>query len=114
MQAHRLAPPDMICNGKFLVQSIVVPAGTTDKDFSSSLAPSEDVEDSKMVKSEEVRPANDVEYKTMKDVEEPTMEVEHKRPKNAEEPAKDVEHETMKYEEEPAKLSELKSTAKPG
>ncbi|GFY94825.1 hypothetical protein Acr_10g0002100 [Actinidia rufa] len=77
-------------------------------------APPEDVEDSKMVKSEEVRPANDVEYKTMKDVQELATDVEHKRTKDADEPAKDVEHETMKYEEESAKLSELKSTAKPG
>ncbi|GFY94828.1 vamp/synaptobrevin-associated protein 27-2 [Actinidia rufa] len=154
MQAHRLAPPDMICNDKFLVQSTVVPSGTTDEDITSSLfakdagryveenklkvilvsppnypalsalngtfkqAPPEDVEDSKMEKSEEVRPAKDVEYKTLKDVQEPATDVEHKRTKDAEEPAKDVEHETMKYEEElklgtdieemKLKLSELK------
>ena len=81
-------------------------------------APPEDVEGSKMEKSEEVRPAKDVEYKTMKDVQEPATAVEHKRTKDSEEPAKDVEHETMKDEEElklgtdieemKSKLSELK------
>ncbi|XP_057496701.1 vesicle-associated protein 2-2-like [Actinidia eriantha] len=60
----------------------------------------EDIEDSKMEKSEEVRPAKDVEYKTMKDVEEPAMDIEHKQTKDAEEPVKHVEHETMIDEEE--------------
>ncbi|CAL5330371.1 unnamed protein product [Camellia sinensis] len=32
MQAQKLAPPDMICKDRFLVQSTVVPAGTTDED----------------------------------------------------------------------------------
>ncbi|PSS19621.1 Vesicle-associated protein 2-2, N-terminally processed like [Actinidia chinensis var. chinensis] len=154
MQAHRLAPPDMICNDKFLVQSTVVPSGTTDEDITSSLfakdagryveenklkvilvsppnypalsplngtfkqVPPEDVEGSKMEKSEEIRPAKDVEYKTMKDVQEPATDVEHKQTKDAEVPAKGVEHETMKDEEElklgtdieemKLKLSELK------
>ncbi|XVF30872.1 hypothetical protein REPUB_Repub16aG0095100 [Reevesia pubescens] len=36
MQAQREAPPDMICRDKFLIQSTVVPAGTTDEDISSS------------------------------------------------------------------------------
>ncbi|KAI8025983.1 Vesicle-associated protein 2-2 [Camellia lanceoleosa] len=32
MQAQKLAPPDMICKDRFLVQSTVVPAGTKDED----------------------------------------------------------------------------------
>ena len=63
-------------------------------------APPEDVEGSKMEKSEEVRPEKDVEYKTMKDVEEPAKDIKHKRTKDVEEPVKDVEHETMIDEEE--------------
>lgn len=33
MQAHRSLPPDMSCKDKFLIQSTVVPAGTTDEDI---------------------------------------------------------------------------------
>ncbi|OMO58011.1 Major sperm protein [Corchorus capsularis] len=36
MQAQREAPPDMICKDKFLIQSTVVHAGTTDEDISSA------------------------------------------------------------------------------
>ncbi|KAK6289043.1 hypothetical protein POUND7_000584 [Theobroma cacao] len=36
MQAQREAPPDMICRDKFLIQSTIVPAGTTDEDITSA------------------------------------------------------------------------------
>ncbi|CAJ1962263.1 unnamed protein product [Sphenostylis stenocarpa] len=37
MQAQRSAPPDLNCKDKFLVQSAVVPFGTTEDDISSDL-----------------------------------------------------------------------------
>ncbi|KAL0558399.1 hypothetical protein IC582_002963 [Cucumis melo] len=37
MQGQQLAPPDMLCKDKFLIQSTVVPADTTDGDIISSL-----------------------------------------------------------------------------
>lgn len=37
MQGQQLAPPDMLCKDKFLIQSTVVPADTTDGDIVSSL-----------------------------------------------------------------------------
>ncbi|XP_038878363.1 vesicle-associated protein 1-2-like isoform X2 [Benincasa hispida] len=37
MQAQTLAPPDMLCKDKFLIQSTVVPADTTDVDITSTL-----------------------------------------------------------------------------
>lgn len=37
MQAQKLAPPDMVCKDKFLVQSAVVPEGTTDEDINASM-----------------------------------------------------------------------------
>ncbi|CAK9328324.1 unnamed protein product [Citrullus colocynthis] len=37
MQAQKLAPPDMLCKDKFLIQSTVVPADTADEDITSSL-----------------------------------------------------------------------------
>lgn len=37
MQAQRTAPPDFNCKDKFLVQSAVVAAGTTEDDISSDL-----------------------------------------------------------------------------
>ncbi|PSS10177.1 Vesicle-associated protein 2-2, N-terminally processed like [Actinidia chinensis var. chinensis] len=37
MQAQKVAPPDMICKDKFLVQCTVVSAGTTDEDINSSM-----------------------------------------------------------------------------
>ncbi|KAK7412603.1 hypothetical protein VNO78_04092 [Psophocarpus tetragonolobus] len=37
MQAQRTAPPDLNCKDKFLVQSAVVPFGTTEDDISSHL-----------------------------------------------------------------------------
>ncbi|XVF56958.1 hypothetical protein PTKIN_Ptkin06aG0162900 [Pterospermum kingtungense] len=36
MQAQREAPPDMICKDKFLIQSTVVPEGTSDEDITSA------------------------------------------------------------------------------
>ncbi|XWS58492.1 hypothetical protein CRYUN_Cryun08bG0038900 [Craigia yunnanensis] len=36
MQAQREAPPDMICRDKFLIQSTVVPAGTSAEDITSA------------------------------------------------------------------------------
>ncbi|KAG2727237.1 hypothetical protein I3843_01G144900 [Carya illinoinensis] len=35
MQAQRVAPPDMQCKDKFLIQSTVVPFGTTEEDLTS-------------------------------------------------------------------------------
>ncbi|KAI8021681.1 Vesicle-associated protein 2-2 [Camellia lanceoleosa] len=43
MQAQRVAPPDMICKDKFLVQSTVVPAGTSDDDITPSIFAKDDV-----------------------------------------------------------------------
>ncbi|XP_028793493.1 vesicle-associated protein 2-2 isoform X1 [Neltuma alba] len=37
MQAPKEAPADMACKDKFLIQSIIVPVGTTSEDISSSL-----------------------------------------------------------------------------
>lgn len=37
MQAQRAAPPDMICKDKFLIQTTVVPVGTTEEMIISSL-----------------------------------------------------------------------------
>jgi hypothetical protein len=37
MQAQRLAPPDMQCKDKFLVQSIVAPSGITVKDVTGDM-----------------------------------------------------------------------------
>ncbi|PON88253.1 Vesicle-associated membrane-protein-associated protein [Trema orientale] len=37
MQAQRIAPPDLQCKDKFLIQSTVVPAGTTEEDITSEL-----------------------------------------------------------------------------
>lgn len=37
MQAQRTAPPDLHCKDKFLVQSAVVPKGTTEDEISSDL-----------------------------------------------------------------------------
>ncbi|KAG5244925.1 vesicle-associated protein [Salix suchowensis] len=36
MQAQKVAPPVMVCKDKFLIQSTVVPVGTTEKDITSS------------------------------------------------------------------------------
>ncbi|CAL5339645.1 unnamed protein product [Camellia sinensis] len=43
MQAQRVAPPDIICKDKFLVQSTVVPAGTSDDDITPSIFAKDDV-----------------------------------------------------------------------
>ncbi|XP_047319411.1 vesicle-associated protein 2-2 [Impatiens glandulifera] len=37
MQAQRVAPTDLVCKDKFLVQCAVVPEGTTDDDITSSM-----------------------------------------------------------------------------
>lgn len=37
MQAQKEAPPDMQCRDKFLVQSVIVPNGTTDKDLNQEM-----------------------------------------------------------------------------
>lgn len=37
MQAQKEAPADMVCKDKFLIQSTIVPTGTTDEDITSSL-----------------------------------------------------------------------------
>ena len=37
MQAQREAPPDMQCKDKFLVQSVVAPAGITVKDVTGDM-----------------------------------------------------------------------------
>lgn len=37
MQEQTMAPTDMLCKDKFLIQSIVVPADTTDEDITSGL-----------------------------------------------------------------------------
>lgn len=37
MQAQREAPPDMMCRDKFLIQSTVVPVGTSDEDITASM-----------------------------------------------------------------------------
>ena len=37
MQAQRTAPPDMVCKDKFLIQSTIVPVGTTDEDITPSM-----------------------------------------------------------------------------
>jgi len=42
MQAQKLAPPDMVCKDKFLVQSTVVPEGTTDEDINASMFAKDD------------------------------------------------------------------------
>uniref|UniRef100_A0A5B6YKK0 Putative vesicle-associated protein 2-2 n=1 Tax=Davidia involucrata TaxID=16924 RepID=A0A5B6YKK0_DAVIN len=157
MQAHRLAPPDMICKDKFLVQSTVVPVGTTNDDITSSMfakgvgkyvedskmrvilispphspvlspingtlkpvpiyeasilkddAPStfesfilpktvtENVEESKIENGEELKPAKDVEFNIMKDVEELKL-------------VKDIEEMRSKLNELESKLSEAEVT----
>ncbi|XP_022143133.1 vesicle-associated protein 2-2-like [Momordica charantia] len=37
MQAQRAAPPDMLCKDKFLIQSTIVPSGTTEEDITASM-----------------------------------------------------------------------------
>ncbi|XVF38627.1 hypothetical protein REPUB_Repub20aG0118700 [Reevesia pubescens] len=37
MQAQRVAPPDLICKDKFLIQSTVVPFGTAEEDITSEM-----------------------------------------------------------------------------
>jgi hypothetical protein len=36
MQAPKVAPPDLICRDKFLVQSTAVPEGTKEEDVTSN------------------------------------------------------------------------------
>ncbi|KAA8536936.1 hypothetical protein F0562_029414 [Nyssa sinensis] len=168
MQAQRVAPPDMLCKDKFLIQSTIVPVGTTDKDVTPSMFAKDDgkyveeskmrvmlvspphspvlspingtlkpmpayessilkdqvlskiesltlchtvtpnAEESKMENGAELKPAKDVEFKAMKDVEEPELkpatDVEFNAMKDVEEPelkpSKDVEFNAMKDVEE--------------
>lgn len=37
MQAQRVAPPDLVCKDKFLIQSMVVPFGTAEEDITSDM-----------------------------------------------------------------------------
>jgi hypothetical protein len=37
MQAQKVAPHDMVCKDKFLIQSAIVPVGTTEKDITPSM-----------------------------------------------------------------------------
>ncbi|XP_022761207.1 vesicle-associated protein 2-2-like [Durio zibethinus] len=37
MQAQRVAPPDLMCKDKFLIQSAVVPSGTSEEDITSNM-----------------------------------------------------------------------------
>ncbi|XP_038890494.1 vesicle-associated protein 2-2-like [Benincasa hispida] len=37
MQAQRVAPPDMLCKDKFLIQSTIVPSGITEEDITASM-----------------------------------------------------------------------------
>lgn len=37
MQAQHVAPPDLQCKDKFLIQGIVVPFGTSDEDITSDM-----------------------------------------------------------------------------
>ncbi|GFY91997.1 hypothetical protein Acr_08g0003930 [Actinidia rufa] len=177
MQAQKLAPPDMICKDKFLVQCTVVRARTTDEDINSSMVsysviykvfgpdylywflmvgfgslpkimadtlkrtslrvilispPNSPIlspingtlkqvppyeasilkdqdtndEESKMEKSEVVKPAKNVEYKTTKEVGVPAKTVEYTTTKDVEEPAKTVENDTTKEVKEPVKTVE--------
>ncbi|XAR52522.1 hypothetical protein NMG60_11020649 [Bertholletia excelsa] len=181
MQAQKVAPSDMICKDKFLVQSTAVPAGTTEEDITSSMffkddgryieenkmkvilisppnspvlspmngtlkpipnydalilkdpvlrevesfAPHQTVAEEvelKMKSNERVKPAKDVEYKTLKAArepekdaeyitmkgEEPEKDADYKRMKGMEEPQKDVEGKTRKGVEEPEKDAEHK------
>lgn len=51
MQAPKVVPPDMVCKDKFLIQSTIVPAGTTDNDITSSMFTGDDnrhVEEAKL------------------------------------------------------------------
>ncbi|XP_010531829.1 PREDICTED: vesicle-associated protein 2-2 isoform X2 [Tarenaya hassleriana] len=51
MQAFKEAPLDMVCKDKFLIQSTIVPAGTTDEDITASMFAKEEgkhVEENKL------------------------------------------------------------------
>ncbi|GAA0142040.1 membrane trafficking regulatory protein [Lithospermum erythrorhizon] len=70
MQGQKVAPPDLICKDKFLVQSAIVPDGTTDEDITSSMFVKDDgkhVEDSKL-KVILVSPSNSPELSPKKGV----------------------------------------------
>lgn len=60
MQAPKIAPPDMICRDKFLVQSTVVPEGTKEEDVTSNTFAKEDgkIVDEKRLKVILVSPPN--------------------------------------------------------
>ncbi|CAL5400649.1 unnamed protein product [Camellia sinensis] len=147
MQAQRVAPPDMICKDQFLVQSTVVPAGTSDDDITPSIFAKDDVryvEENKLKvvlvsppnspvlspinrtlkqvpayepsilkdqvlrkfesltqRHTEVNSAKNLEYKTRKDADEPSMDVGYKTRKEVDEPTTDVEHKTRMDVDEP-------------
>ncbi|KAJ8770213.1 hypothetical protein K2173_011566 [Erythroxylum novogranatense] len=42
MQAQKVAPPNLICKDKFLIQSAIVPTGTTEKDITSVMFSKDD------------------------------------------------------------------------
>lgn len=51
MQAQRVAPPDLVCKDKFLIQSMVVPFGTAEEDITSDMFSKESgkhIEDKKL------------------------------------------------------------------
>ncbi|KAE8722268.1 Vesicle-associated protein 1-2 [Hibiscus syriacus] len=124
MQAQREAPPDMVCRDKFLIQSTVVPAGTTDENITSATFVKDSgryIEENKlkvalispphspvlsplpMVAKEALKPIKEAELKPSKDM---ICEEELKPKKEAElKPSKD-----MFYEEtlKPMKEAELK------
>ncbi|KAE9445578.1 hypothetical protein C3L33_22520, partial [Rhododendron williamsianum] len=128
MQAQKSAPPDMVCKDKFLVQSTVVPEGTTDEDINTSMFAKDDgryIEEDKLTvilvsppNSPVLSPINGTlkqvsayEASTLKDqIRRKTVidDVEWSNTENREEVnrAKDGGYNTMKVVEEPAKDTE--------
>ncbi|KAI8547812.1 hypothetical protein RHMOL_Rhmol07G0224800 [Rhododendron molle] len=136
MQAQKSAPPDMVCKDKFLVQSTVVPEGTTDEDINASMFTKDDgryIEEDKLTvilvsppNSPVLSPINGTleqvsayEASTLKDqIRRKTVsftphhpvidDVEWSNTENSEEVkrAKDGGYNTMKVVEEPAKDTE--------
>ncbi|XP_059439310.1 vesicle-associated protein 1-2-like isoform X2 [Corylus avellana] len=68
MQAQRTAPPDMECKDKFLIQSTIVPDGTTDENIEPSMV-TKDVDEFKLVNDEVLRPEKDMEFEAVEDAE---------------------------------------------
>ncbi|XP_043708957.1 vesicle-associated protein 1-3-like isoform X3 [Telopea speciosissima] len=100
MQAQREAPPDMQCKDKFLIQSTIVPFGTTEEDIKPSMVPTA---------VEELKPSKDVDSKPAKSVEElkPSKVVDSKPAKSVEELklAKEIEELKLAKEIEEQKLA---------